>query len=93
MQNLSSGFVELSYVGVLTTTPGRQCAGVPNTTHGARTKCAQQNEKLDLSKTKILIFLLLTGLRRQAFAGSVIAYICIYILDIGKITTIDKGKI
>ena len=75
MQNLSSGFVELSYVGVLTTTPGRQCAGV------------------DLSKTKILIFLLLTGLRRQAFAGSVIAYICIYILDIGKITTIDKGKI
>ena len=45
MQNLSSGFVELSYVGVLTTTPGRQCAGVPNTTHGARTKCAQQNEK------------------------------------------------
>ena len=49
-------------------------------------------KKLDLSKTKILIFLLLTGLRRQAFAGSVIAHICIYILDIGKITTIDKGK-
>ena len=42
--NLSSGFVEVSYVGVLTTTPGRQCAGVPNTTHGARTKCTQQNE-------------------------------------------------